>query len=425
VVEEPAINSLDDLHMPSRTHKASITRRCVASLISAASIAAVLAVTPIQAAEWRIEPLIRAAGDFDDNAVLTPRTDVDADISGYIIDASAKFAYSSELTDFFVTPTLRKRDYGDPLYDSNDEFLEFGFDRDTQSSNFGVRGSYSFESVRTGERSDADLDVEDPDEIPDDDSGRVFATRTARETLRLWPAWTYRMSDASSFSVRLNFTDTSYDDRIPGIYTDWSNARANLSYQRRWSPRNTAILTGFYRKYFPDLGDDGTGFGFNAGFQRNLNETTRLRALAGLEETEQGEGESDVNWVADVSLSRRLQTITLLVQYRRSISGGGSGTLNARDSINLNFTRELNERISAGLGVRAYQTTALENAVNFDERDYLQLRAQFTWNMTQTWSLEANYRYTFSDREVLGESANSNNVTIWLNYRPTPIIRSR
>jgi hypothetical protein len=99
--------------------------------------------------------------------------------------------------------------------------------------------------------------------------------------------------------------------------------------------------------------------------------------------------------------------------------------LNARDSINLNFTRELNERISAGLGVRAYQTTALENAVNFDERDYLQLRAQFTWNMTQTWSLEANYRYTFSDREVLGESANSNNVTIWLNYRPTPIIRSR
>jgi len=39
--------------------------------------------------------------------------------------------------------------------------------------------------------------------------------------------------------------------------------------------------------------------------------------------------------------------------------------------------------------------------------------------------LEANYRYTFLDRSTLGESANSNNVTIWLDYRPTPIIRSR
>jgi hypothetical protein len=166
--------------------------------------------------------------------------------------------------------------------------------------------------------------------------------------------------------------------------------------------------------------------GFNAGFERTLTETTRFRAIVGLEETDQGVSESDVNWVADVSLRRRLQTITLLAQYRRTVAGGGSGSLNARDSINLNFTRQLNERISAGLGVRAYQTTALNDAnVNFDERDYLQLLAQFTWNMTQTWSLEANYRYTFSDREVLGESANSNNVTIWLNYRPTPIVRSR
>jgi hypothetical protein len=372
-------------------------------------------VTPIQAAEWRIEPLIRVAGDFDDNAVLTPRTDVDADISGYIIDASAKFAYSSEITNFFVTPTLRSRDYGDPFFDSDDQFLGFNFDRNTQSGNFRIRGNYDRQSVRTAERSDADLEIEDPDEIPDDDTGRI-ASRNTRETLRLWPAWTYRMSEISSFSARLNFTDTSYDDRIPGVYTDYSNARADLSYQRRWSPRNTAILNGFYREYMPELGDDGTGFGFQAGFQRSLTEKTQLRALAGVEE---------INWVADVSLSRRLQTITLLAQYRRSISGGGSGTLYARDAINLNFTRRLNERISAGLGVRAYQTTALENTVNFDERDYLQLRAQVTWNMTQTWSLEANYRYTFSDRELLGESASSNNVTVWLTYRPTPIIRSR
>jgi hypothetical protein len=116
----------------------------------------------------------------------------------------------------------------------------------------------------------------------------------------------------------------------------------------------------------------------------------------------------------------------MLAQYRRSISGGGFGNLAARDQINVNFTRRLSELISAGLGVRAYQTNALHDAaVTFDERDYIQLRSQITWHMTRTWSVDVNYRYTFIDRSELGESANSNNVTIWVNYRPKPFIRSR
>jgi hypothetical protein len=425
VVEEPAINSLDDLHMPSRTHKASITRRCVASLISAASIAAVLAVTPIQAAEWRIEPLIRVAGETDDNANLSTRTDEDTDISGYIIDASAKFAYASELTTFFVTPTLRSRDYGDPDYDSDDQFLDFNFTRDTQSSIFRIRGSYNRESVRTAERADTDLDIEDPDEIPDNETGRVFI-RDQRELFRIFPSWTYRMSDASSFSVDLNYTDVTYDEVFDQILSDYDDTRVNLSYRRTWSPRNTAILTGTYRQYNADLNDDDvTGAGINAGFERELSETSRLKAVLGVEDTDQGLEDTDVNWVGDISLTRRLQTITLLAQYRRTINASGRGSVSVRDSINLNFTRRLNERISAGLGVRAYQDSGVSSDAGSAGNDYLQLRAQVTWNMTRTWSLEGNYRYTFLDRSVLGESANSNAVTVWLTYRPTPIIRSR
>jgi hypothetical protein len=141
--------------------------------------------------------------------------------------------------------------------------------------------------------------------------------------------------------------------------------------------------------------------------------------LAGFETVENDIGESVRKPVGDVSLTRRLQTITLLAQYRRTISGGGSGTVSSRDEINLNLTRRLNERISAGLGVRAYATNALEgDVVNFDERDYVQLRAQFIWNLSRTWFIDANYRYTFSNRQVIGESANSNEVTVWLSYQP-------
>ncbi len=411
--------------MTTRIHSDPFTYWCVPLVISAASVFAVLAATAVQAAEWRIEPLIGVAGEFDDNAILTTRTDTEADLSGYIIDASAKFAYASETTKFFITPKLRSRDYGDPLFDSDDQFLRFDFDHDTQSTNFRLRGSYDRESVRTAERADVDLEIEDPDEIPDDDTGRVLI-RDRRDKLRVIPSWTYRVSNVSSYSVNMNYSDVQYDNVFGGLLRDYTDARVGVSYLRSWSPRNTAILTATYRQFEPDGGNEVTSAGFNAGFERTLSETTRLRAFVGLEDTDQETGESDVNWVGNISLMRRLQTITMLAQYKRTVSAGGGGALSVRDSINLNFKRRLNERISAGLGVRAYQTNALNDAiVTFEERDYIQLHSQFTWHLTPKFSLEANYRYTFIDRSELGESANSNNVTIWLNYRPTPIVRSR
>ena len=45
----------------------------------------------------------------------------------------------------------------------------------------------------------------------------------------------------------------------------------------------------------------------------------------------------------------------MFAQYRRSINASGAG-ITLRDSLNFNFRRRLSENISAGLGIRAYQT---------------------------------------------------------------------
>ena len=82
--------------MTTRINTDHFTYGCASLLISVATVFAMLAVTMVEAAEWRIAPMISAGVDYDDNAVLTTRTDVDADISGYIIAARAKFAYASE-----------------------------------------------------------------------------------------------------------------------------------------------------------------------------------------------------------------------------------------------------------------------------------------------------------------------------------------
>jgi len=397
--------------------------------VSAITLLTVLAGVEVRAAEWRIEPALRVAAEFDDNADLSIFTDEEQDISGYVADVSARFAYTSPVTSFFATPRFVSRNYGEEDFDSDDQFLRANFRRDFRSSMFGIGFNYGRELARTGERADAaDLEVEDPDDIPVDDSGRVFI-RGRRERIEVAPRYSFSLSEKSSLGIGVRHTDTSYDEELSGILNDYTDTSSNLTYRRAWSSRNTAIVMGTYREYesdCPTCFDKSTGYGLSFGYESRLSETTTLSAVVGAENTELESGIEEVNPIVNVSLSRRMKTINLFAQYRRVISGGGGGSLASRDIINLNFRRQLNDRMTAGLGVRAYSTNALkEGPVTFDERDYVQLRALFIWKLNETVSFDVEYRYTIINRERLGESANSNNVLLWLSWRPIPIVRSR
>lgn len=396
------------------------TTLCIIAIILFAG-----AVTTVNAAEWRIEPIVRLAADFEDNPYLSTFTDFESE-SGYIVEGSAEVSYFSDRSNFYFEPTLRSRSYGsESSLNSDDQFLNFGFNTGSQSTDFRIRGDYSRESVRTAERADADLDVTDPDDIPSDDTGLVDI-QDRRERFLLTPSLLYRMSDISAISARLNYQDVRYADAFAGRLTDYTDSRMSLSYRRSWSERNIAIVGATYRNYQTDQGNNEVaGIGFNVGFDRTISQTTEFRATVGLEDTETSSTDSEVSWVTNISLVRQLQTTTLLAQYERSISASGSGALGARDAINLNFTRRLNDLISAGIGARVYSTNSVDKTLTFDERDYVQLRAQFTWHISQVFSIDTNYRYTFLNRDVLGESSNSNQITLWFNYQPQPITRSR
>lgn len=382
-------------------------------------------VVTADAAEWRIEPVIRAAANYEDNPFLSILTEHESE-SGYIVEGGGQISYESDNSGFYVEPVIRTQQYGsESTLNADDQFLDFGFNIGSQSVDFRFRGDYGRESVRTAELANIDLDITDPDQIPDDDTGRI-AVRDRRERLLVTPSLLYRLSSTSAIGATVNYQDVRYDNSFAGLLTDYTDARLDLTYRRSWTPRDVAILEGTYRTYQTDLGDNEVnGVGFNVGFDRTVSETTQFRATAGLEDTEVGASDSEVNWVADVSLVRQLQTITLLAQYRRSISSSGSGALGTRDSINLNFRRRLNDLISAGIGARVYSTKPVDQSLTFDSRDYVQLRAQFTWHISQVFSIDANYNYTFLDRELLSESANTNQISLWFNYAPLPIVRSR
>ncbi len=385
-------------------------------------------VETLTAAEWRLEPELRVGYEFDDNATLAVFPGASDEIDGYILDGSATLGYATERTTFDITPRLRSRNYDEEIFDADDQFLTLDFNHRGLKSNFRIRGNYAREAVRTAERADADPDVDDPDEFAGDDTGRVFDIGR-RDRIWIVPQWRYNFSEKSALAVRARYTDVDYDDLFfVGVFTPYSDVRFDASLIRGFSARTRWHIRASTRSYEPDnAGVDVDGVGFNIGFDRDLTESTRIRAEVGVEDTEPAGGESDSNVVWDINVVKNAETVTYMAQYKRSMNGAGSGRVTARDSFNLSVKKQFfPERLEGGLGVRAYTTERLSSDPGvIDVRDYVEFRAQLTYAMSRTFSVQAEYRYTYIDRSVTAGSDNSNAVILWLIYRPTAMTTSR
>jgi hypothetical protein len=378
------------------------------------------------AQDWRFEPIVRIGGEYDDNAYLIDTGTADEiELAGLLLNLRVDIKYASPKTELLLQPQFVLRNYpDDPESDSDDVFVEGRFTHRGQSNTFGVSGRYEDQSIRTAERIYSDLDVEDPDEIFDDDTGRVLLSGE-RSKLRLTPVWDYRLSNVSSIGAFIDYFDVQYEGEVERLLTDYTNTLLNLNYRRRLSDVNTAILaaTG---STFDSAGanDDITGYGLQAGIERALSQKTRLKVLIGMEEIQQTGFESDPEVVGEVRLTRTLEIIRMFVQYRRSVSGTGANGIAARDSLNVNFRRRLSEKTTAGLGIRGYRSRGVTEETLIDDRDYFQLHANFQWYLSRSLVIEADYRYTIDDREeTFGTRANSNQINLWFTYQPRSVPR--
>ena len=393
--------------------------------ITAGLLALVGSMPTAVAQEWIFDPVVRAGWEVDDNAVLSIRTDEEVKISGWLTDVSAEVGYNSETTDFSLTPRARVRRYDDDTFDSTDLFGLMNFRHLTKSSMFRIRGSYESESVRTAERSDAQSEFTDPEDLTNDDTGLVQVGGD-RERWQVRPSYTYRISDTSSISLNLEYMDVSYDDLVADVLLDYTDKSAEISYGRKISGVTDIIFLASGRDYEnSDQINEFSGFSMMGGIRRQLSPKTELRALVGAEVAEFDNDRETANELAvDLSLTRRLETITVLAAYRRGIVADGGWLPTARQNFTLNFSRQLSEKITVGIGARSYKTEEVSSGAG-SARNFVELRASFGWYLTPTLVVRMDLKHRNIDRgDLIGESADSNQLGLWFVYRPnTPDFR--
>ena len=398
------------------------------------AITAVLAVLSLSgfgvrdaSADWQFDPVLRAAFDYDDNATLSTRTDDEIELSGYVAEASLDMIYTSPTAYLSMRPIVRTRNYGEEndTWNSDDQFFDLlGFWEGDKNS-FRIFGDFSREAIRTAEVADADLDTEiDPGDIADDQTGFV-STSERRNRYRLAPRWTYRFSNISSLQTEISYLTTSYDETedLVSLF-DFTDINLRTQYQRSISEQTTTFFSLRARDFNSDrFGGDRQSVELSGGLSRRVSPTTQFRVQLGIESVDQEDvglptTSIDPQPTFELALSRQLETIRFLAQYRRRVNASGRGVLTSRDEINLRFTRDLTERVSVGLGARAYSTDTISGIAN--TQDYVQIRGQVVWRISRSFSMQADYRHVVIDREQFDGAADSTRFTLWLSWQPNP-----
>lgn len=407
---------------PIKSNQIAFSSRC--AVFCTATI--VLFSSAATAQEWRIQPEVRVGVEYDDNSRLSTDPAFIQDIDGLLIGASVGINYATQRSTFSIRPRISSRNYDEnPDVDSNDGFVDVNFNHKFLKGDFGILASFANESVRTAERSDPDIDEDDPDQIPDDETGLVF-TSEDRDRIRVSPQWNYEISERTSLAINAEYLDVSYDGVVISDFVDYSDVRIKGALVKALTERTSAYVGVGARKFDNKVSNsDYDGVSAGIGMRSNISETTRIQAEIGYEDAElKSTGQSDSAVVANVSLVRNFQTVRFLMQLRRTVSPSGNGRVSERDSINFNIRKKFSERVSAGLGLRSSTTEDIVNTTQSSgERDFLQLRAQLDVAISRSFSVEANYRYTNIDRPQADGAADSNSFTLWLVYRPTAIVK--
>ncbi len=404
----------------STLHFAGCYLRPVWPMVARAAYAMLLLVPVCANSQWRIAPTIGLGIEYDDNAVLVADSALDPSVTGWIAEADAQFLYNSQLTEFVVTPRVHVNRYSDDqALDSEDYFVDLDYKYTTQRARFRVRGNYADESVRTAERSDVDWDVDNPSEIPTDDSGEVLSL-ARRERVFVAPEWSFQFGQRSRIALGASYLDATYTDQVISTLDDFTETTGNLGLTFDRTERSRWLLSTYYRlNDFSESDQEFEGKGATVGFSYDFSERTTLQVDAGADSTDDEFGTSYTKPIGMISMIHSLDTTRVIAAYRRTVSGSGESALSVRDSINVTATRELNERLSVGAGVYAYQMEPVQDDADSDlNQDYFQFRTTLSWKLTQALSLDLDYHYTYLDRQISDSDADSNRINLWLKYHP-------
>ncbi|MGC4095798.1 MAG: hypothetical protein QM706_01665 [Nitrospira sp.] len=380
-----------------------------AHIVLAGIMAASLAPSSVEAAEWSLAPSVSAKGVYNSNLLLTPQAHDET--YGYWVTPSAEVAgkterleVSSKIAADFVGY------YGGEERRFANVFAPLSVQYRTEQDLIGFTGGLTRDNTLLSELQATGVVLQ-------------FAQRNQ------WtanPTWTRKLTETVSVQSGVQFNHTTYetarlvDYRLVG----WSGG---VLYQLN-ERDHLQLLGSFMHFRTADAGFRASFPGINLSLTHVFSESLTGTMYGGpkfLSSTSQA-GDLDITsretvWLAGATMTQRFERASLQVSFARDLVPSGFGLLIQTNRGELTGSYDISETLACSLNVVGVLTSGKATAAIggvFPDSNYVSLMPKLSWKFLEWWQAEVSYMYRRRDFDTAQDSAQSHATTFMVTYYP-------
>ncbi|MEM7099859.1 MAG: hypothetical protein AAF541_16450 [Pseudomonadota bacterium] len=389
-------------------------------------------------AAWVVEPSANLQTRYDDNV----RSQQVNEENGLVttIGGQARLRNIQEASEVSILAGVNLTKYSGVDSFDNDERESFFFDgralRRFERSQIRVGASYRrqdllrfFRVLDADDVSAAPEEIAEEDLLEEPDVGDDLLTDVEvdvgsteflvqRDRVNISPQFSYSVSPRSSVALNLGYYEVSYDDPSPvSSFQDSESRSVGVAYQHQLSPRTTVSVEVDAQEFEPEQGLEADSYSLTASWQSALTERLRLSIAVGARRTET-DFFDDTGMIFNGRLTRQFENGTLFTTLARTLSASGFGDQVESDRITVGYRRNLNDRLSWRVDVRAFQTETLSRFQQDNTRDFVRVETSLQYRYSRDWRTSLGFRHSWIDRSTEQDDVTSNAVTLSVEYVP-------
>lgn len=362
------------------------------------------------AQEWKLETNISQRVLYSDNLLLS--RDRDIETVGFITTPALHLERNSPTSQVALDGRFDFAEYLDHSeFNSQDQFLDLEVDQAiTERSALRLGASFTRDTTLKNEQ---------------DATGRFLDDSFRFVSWNVAPGWAYLLSPVDQIIVRGSYRNVDYHtDRK----TDYEYFGPAIDYSRQLNEleRVTATIGAF--RFIPDEpGRDYTDtistlFGYSYTSSERFSIGGGLGVAYSMRHEDPGKDTDEVGYRVKFNMKYLLsdQTATRVsLSHDTEPSGDGDQVVRNRATVGLDY--KLTPLTTARLNLDYADNVDILGSEGDGTSDegtsrYASVRPAIAWQLTEDWSLEAQYRFRYRLFEDDGGSATSNSVFLTLQY---------
>lgn len=367
--------------------------------------------TGASAQEWKLDSNISQRVLYSDNLLLS--RDREIETVGFITAPALHLERNSPTSQIAFDGRFEFAEYIDHSdFNSQDQLLDLQINQALSE-----RAAFRFDAAFTH---DTTLKSEQ------DITGRFLDDSFQFISWNVAPGFAYRLTPIDQVVVRGNYRETTYFDTDQK--TDYQYFGPAIDYSHQLNELERVTVTVGATRFIPDEpGEDYTDtistlFGYNYTSSERFTIGGGVGAAYSMRHEDPGRDTDDVGFRLKFNMNYDLSDETSLrasLSHDNEPSGDGDQVVRNRATIGVNH--KLTPLTTARLNIDYADNVDIIGSEGDETSDegtsrYTSVRPAVAWQLTEDWSLEAQYRFRYRLFDDDGGDAMSNSVFLTLQY---------